>query len=413
MGVYERRGLYNIKYSGSRPIVNPMLSSENIRVHRMNLMQDTLNKILHNNRIKKKQNAPTPFNHRDQLSTPLPKLKENVLNTHDGVVVSGSEFLNDVYVQAVDSSADTFTHEGDALYVLPLCPALLVGTRMTQFADLFQKYKFKHIRVEYVPMVPATQNGMLIMSIYNDSDINPFLYDGESLRMRRLLSTDDAKSFNVFSYCSVGLTIDSQYGAYYTKLGEEPHVEIQGLFILAAGSSFDPPASVEEGAWFTIGQLVLHYEVELFEPNLYMSSALIDRKEWALAGTELVSAMFINYASSSNVFALAASPLETFLGYTLERYHLIIAFPFNEWTANSNPIVVLSPDTPNLTQSLFPRGGLAYLRCNKDSTLMIDVHYSLSFALNDTPEIHLDSALTGTWTVAGGLILYIYDTRMV
>jgi hypothetical protein len=253
---------------------------------------------------------------------------------------------------------------------------------------------------------------MLIMSIYNDPDINPFIYDDESLRMRRLLSTEDSHSFNVFSYASCHLPIDRQFGAYYTKIGEEPRVEIQGLFVLAAASTFDPPASASDGDWMTIGTLTLHYQVELFEPNLFMSSDTVDRFEWALAGTETVDEMFVNFASDENVFALLASTLETALGYVLHRYHLIVCYPYSTWTVNSLPVTIYTPDSTDNGTTLFARGGLWYLRMNKDSTLMLDIHQSLSLALDDTPECRLESTLNAAHLVTGACVLFIYDTRV-
>jgi hypothetical protein len=183
----------------------------------------------------------------------------------DGVAVSGTEFLTSVVATSTGSTLPPPTQTGDALYTIPLHPKFLIGSRLLQFAALYQKYKYKRLVVEYIPIVPSIQDGSLLMFYSYDPDDNIFTNMNGDIIMREAMARQGSHMFNVYTYGRVHLVDDGTLDWYFFRSGGEARFENQGQLFVMAASTFSDQLGENQ---ITLGNLVIHYEVEFCERSL-------------------------------------------------------------------------------------------------------------------------------------------------
>lgn len=81
---------------------------------------------------------------------------------------SGTDFIGVVRVKA-----DVTTPSARILTTFPISPSAFPGTRMTQFSQLYEMYKFKNLRLRYVPAVPTTLACQLVLYVDLDPTDDP------------------------------------------------------------------------------------------------------------------------------------------------------------------------------------------------------------------------------------------------
>jgi len=209
----------------------------------------------------KYEKGTTTINRRMGFETPMPFFKSNTRTKgEDGMLLTGSEFLTTVQV---NSTAHGYpTRAGDVIGFIPLSPIFIPGTRLYKLSQAFKHYKFKKVTFEYVPIVPSTQNGALLMLCTYDPIENFTLVPDFDSRVRIAMAHKDANMFNVITYGRSSLSQSEDTLKYYeTGVGEDERLECQGVWILMAGSTYSP--FDQTATTITLGQIVMHYEVEL------------------------------------------------------------------------------------------------------------------------------------------------------
>jgi len=152
----------------------------------------------------------------------------------------------------------TPTSAGDVLLVMPMNPELLVGTRLSQYSSLYEKYKHHDVVFEYVPSIPATQDGSLIMFCVYDVQENYSVTTNDQTELMRLaLGHEGANIFNVYDYGRTTLfdTPDSLKSYYLDVDGGDAREEMQAYLVIVAGSNY---TNTSTGA-LTLGCIVAHY----------------------------------------------------------------------------------------------------------------------------------------------------------
>jgi hypothetical protein len=81
----------------------------------------------------------------------------------DSIVVSGTDFYG-----LLDG---TNTITGSNLFSLPLNPLAIPGTRLAIEALLWQKFRFEHIEICYVPAVGTSNDGTILFSHVSDPEV--------------------------------------------------------------------------------------------------------------------------------------------------------------------------------------------------------------------------------------------------
>lgn len=221
---------------------------------------------LKNFKYKMKRNISNnvSINRRVGFNFPLPFLApmERTKNNGQRVALTGSEYVTSL--EAFSVSSETPHQAGDVLYVIPLNPIFFPGTRLLQLSKLFQHYKFKVVTFEYIPIVPSIQDGALLMFVSHDPNENNFITTDSDSRLRMALAHKGSHMFNVYTYGRCSLSMDEDtLKSYFVSESDEPRLSNQGqLFILAASQYNNDNQSL------TLGQLIVHYDVELSARNV-------------------------------------------------------------------------------------------------------------------------------------------------
>lgn len=198
-------------------------------------------------------------------------------NGNDGVIMTGSEFLSFITVQTT-SSTQTPTEAGDTLILRPINPLLLPGTRIKQYAELFQKYCFLDLTVEFVPSISSLQNGSLILMFQYDPTVNYTVTTSDPEELMRLaLSHVGANLFNVYDYGrTVLVKFKDSLNSYYIQDGTNSRQEMQAIFLCLAASNF-----VNDEPELNLGSLFMHYHVRFDERALIEAESNAQSFTWS------------------------------------------------------------------------------------------------------------------------------------
>lgn len=169
-------------------------------------------------------------------------------------VLSGTEFLTAL------TNPETGAEPGDILAAISLNPRLLTNTRLSQFSDLYERYRFRKMNICYKATANATQSGQLIG--YGD-------YDPDNV-----LTVDSPSNLSTAAahlgqeVCKVWESKRFPFGIVddYTTLFVDPatsdlRLAIQGVYYILAASDLLAEIS-------SLGNLYIEYEIEFYIPIL-------------------------------------------------------------------------------------------------------------------------------------------------
>jgi hypothetical protein len=158
---------------------------------------------------------------------------------------------------------------GTVLYASYLNPKAF-GVRLVKFADTMAKFRFRNVRIHYVPAISpanALATGMLYLAL----DVDPNSDLGLTLLGQDVaaIATWEGNVIEVPVYAPAVLncTLDEsmQMPLFVDSQGDN-RFSAQGIMQVVAGNAFTAAA--------TFGQLFIEYEIELDEPNT--QSGIVD-----------------------------------------------------------------------------------------------------------------------------------------
>jgi hypothetical protein len=353
---------------------------------------------LKNQLIKNKYWEDNSISHNVNITTPMPWTTvsaQPLENGIDGVLVTGSEYLTSITVLTYNPSLTIETSAGDCIYSVPIHPKFFSGTRLLALARLYQKYKYRRLIFEYIPTVPSTQSGSLLMFMTYDPEQNIFVLSDEDTRLREAMSHTGAQMFNVYTYGRCHLDDDKQLDWYDFETGNEPRFEMQGVFNIMAASIFDP-ITVDPGDLLTLGNIVIHYEIELVERGLTDDPSTTLNLTWQNGGSTAWNTVFDpNFLLTTGPCAISQSYWASLFGGPLSYEYIIVAIPQIPLNTTGGLHLVKTQNTPSTY--LFGAGSVWYLYPWFDSAnTWIGVSDSLSTALLKEKDTYLLSAVTGT-----------------
>lgn len=170
-----------------------------------------------------------------------------VVRSATGAHISGSDFAGSVYT--------TNTNDYEPAASVPLNPAFFKSAMLGNLSRVYEKYRFKSATLEYIPSVPTSTQGQLV--ILSDRSIkNPFLDGSSSAFLGRALSQDNAVACPLW-----------QRTTFDVACGSEWHV----VDPLIDGDLDDSIAQELQCYAFaattlTSGILILHYQIEFKDP---------------------------------------------------------------------------------------------------------------------------------------------------
>ncbi len=268
-----------------------------------------------NRRSLKKKNETHPYLNnirRVGYSMPMPFMRPNIKtkrgryrdrggNLSDGCVVTGSEFIGSVSVNTTANVQPT--QAGDIIYTLFANPILMPGTRLYELALLYQHFKFRRLTLEYVPAVSNTYPGDLGLGVVYDADDPLNLVVGSDVRRREFMSLDGANVGKVMDFLRTDLRCNEDTLLdYFVHPGDNGRQFMQAYMPVMAFTTFDP---VTTETTKTLGELIIHYEMEL-------DARSIDRETLPIATTTLTmnntaANLFTNIAAQNQVAILPAA----------------------------------------------------------------------------------------------------------
>lgn len=178
-----------------------------------------------------------------------------------GMTLVGADFLTAIEVPAV-------CEQGTVLFNQRVQPSLFTNTRLSQFAPLFERYKFRRLVFVYEPIANATQTGQVIGLVDVDpSDV--WETQGGLTNVRRAATYMGNMSHQVWD-CGEYRTgsFDPFTDLYTNPAGTDIRMTDAGQLVIMAGST----TSIAAGE--PMGNVYMMYEVEFFVSALDPSQTL-------------------------------------------------------------------------------------------------------------------------------------------
>lgn len=137
-------------------------------------------------------------------------------------------------------------------------PARVQATVLPLYAMMFQRFKFRSVRVEYVPATSAVVSGQIGMMMSTDP-AEMLSGDPEAL-LRQMYSFQGAKIFNVYDNASIYLPHSSKPDYYCSPDSADLKNNLQGVFYAVIMA---PIADMEGKPWTKpFGTFKLHFDCE-------------------------------------------------------------------------------------------------------------------------------------------------------
>jgi hypothetical protein len=184
------------------------------------------------------------------------------------IILTGTDFLG-----TVDVAGDPTTASDQILAVLPITPSGYPGTRLTQVAPLYERYRFRSFVVRYVPSVPNTLGCQFIAYLDTDPlDDASVITDPDAL-IRQATAQSGAKQWNFNQTKAIPLAMRLDDQLYYTGVDRQnERFSRQGTIYLIQVTnpvSFDGSEITSD---LTAGSLYLDWTCEFQIPQIEPSA---------------------------------------------------------------------------------------------------------------------------------------------
>lgn len=190
----------------------------------------------------------------------VPRLTTSFVNGVQYDVIEGTDLL-----ATVTSGLDG-NQVGDILLELQLSPVAFTQTRLFQFAQLYQRYRFSDIQFIYEPIANATQSGQLIG--YADFDVDNNLAGNSSSNIQVAAAHQGQQINQIWEPMTFDMKQAGTFTDLYTQVGlsetDDPRLVYQGTFYLLAASVL--------GSTLPLGNLYVRYKVLFSIPYLSTNS---------------------------------------------------------------------------------------------------------------------------------------------
>lgn len=195
----------------------------------------------------------------DDIQVIMPRVTHEMSDMGQAIdVLSGTEFLFSVNNNGEGSVP------GDILATLLIHPLSFFKTRLAQFSELYERYRFRKVNFWYKPSANATQSGQLIG--YGDYDPDQILSENTEDNLSIAAAHLGQSVCKIWETRSFPFGIVDNYTSLFTDFsGIDDRLIYQGIYYLLAGSEIDPTVSA-------LGNLYIEYEIEMIIPVLQQVS---------------------------------------------------------------------------------------------------------------------------------------------
>jgi len=166
--------------------------------------------------------------------------------------VSGREFLGDIILFAGSHAP------GDTIFTQNIAPQSIVNSRLYLFSTMYEKYRFRKLRLNFVTQQPTSVEGQYIAYFdYDPADADPVGINN----VVKAYSASTNVASNFWQHAEFMMNQNLAQTSYYTSTGVDDRVEIQSVFKIVLNSS------LSGGMWasdVTIGTVYITYECDFY-----------------------------------------------------------------------------------------------------------------------------------------------------
>jgi len=123
---------------------------------------------------------------------------------------AGSDFVGTVTVRAGAVGSQRILH------AWPISPSAFPGTRLTQFASLYEFFRFTKLQLRYVPAVPVTLACQLCLYVDLDPKDDPAVITNPDALVRQAVAQTGAQQWNFHTAKSTPLAMRTDQQFYFT-----------------------------------------------------------------------------------------------------------------------------------------------------------------------------------------------------
>jgi len=181
----------------------------------------------------------------------MPRLTSTFKNGVQYDVLEGTDLIGSITTSG--------NNPGDVLFQVLLNPSTLGTTRITQFAPLYQRFRFEDVAIIYDSTQPSTAAGQLIG--FCDYDPTVQLPDQDPQNLARAAAHQGQRPNQVWQPQEYPMSASPTYTDLFTDTtGSDPRLSYQGVFYLLAASAL--------GDLGPLGNLYIRYRVLFSIPQL-------------------------------------------------------------------------------------------------------------------------------------------------
>lgn len=232
------------------------------------------------------------------IQRPMPRLMSTMVDGVQYDRIVGTDFLTTL---SSDASGNV---PGDLLLSALISPTQFAQTRLYQFSQLYQRYRFRRIQFVYEPIANATQSGQIIG--YADFDPDNDLL-GNSINNIAIAAAHQGEAISQIWQPKV---FDMEQAGSFTDLYTNPsagdsRLAFQGVFYIIAASV------IAEG--LPLGNIYVDYVADFSIPYL-LNNSVVAGSDWYTFlqfNTAVPGGSIMAWGSNSNTSVQLGSPVYT------------------------------------------------------------------------------------------------------
>ncbi|APG76580.1 hypothetical protein 3 [Wenling tombus-like virus 4] len=205
----------------------------------------------------------------NQRVTPLQQSNANYRPMNNKVcTLKGSDLLSTVSVVPSPTDVDSMIRK-----TLAISPSAYPGTRLTQLADMWERYRFRKFHIRYVPSVPNTLSCQMLLYQDTDPQDDPKDIGTTDALLRQATAQTGSQQWNFNSAKSFDLASRADKELYYTgEQKENRRFNLQGIaYLIQVSDALDfNGAPIKDS--MTCGSLYVDWEIELQTPQMNPSA---------------------------------------------------------------------------------------------------------------------------------------------
>jgi len=187
---------------------------------------------------------------------------------------SGSDFVGTVTVRPGAIGSERI------LASWPISPSAFPGTRLTQFAALYEFYRFTSLKLRYVPAVPVTLACQLVLYVDLDPKDDPSVITNSEALIRQAVAQTGAQQWNFHTPKCTPLALRTDQQFYFTgEDRENVRFTRQGVaYLIQVTDPVDVNGGIIQNP-LTAGSIFFDWSVDFNIPQINPEATLQARTE--------------------------------------------------------------------------------------------------------------------------------------